>query len=90
MQKLINEVEVYKVTNNNKIKKVKTLNVSIKEHGYFRTFFKAKKSLLKDIENDIKFHQSWIKEHQKDVDKEVNQLNEALKLKKEILNLRGE
>jgi hypothetical protein len=86
MKRLVDEVVVYKVRDYS-IKRVKTLNVSIKEHGYFKTLKDAKKSLLRDIESDIKFASKWVKEHQKDVSYEQKNLDKALARKNFVLKM---
>jgi len=85
MKRLVDEVTVYKIRDN-KILKVKTINVSVKEHGYYKTHAAAKKQLLREIDSDIKLHQKWENEEMKSMLKERKQKEEYIKLRKSVVN----
>ena len=86
MKKLTDIVEAFEVTDNYKIKKVKTLNISLKEHGYFRNKEAAKRYAISQIESMIKMHSKWVKRGQKDLDKDIKELNRYLTFKNNIIN----
>jgi predicted outer membrane protein len=88
MTKLAEAVEAYKITENNKIVKVLTLKVSVKEHGYYLDLNQAKKALLKSVNSDISYHLKSIKRDEKYVTKELKDISKEKKIVENLLKVK--